>query len=612
LTRAARVGRASIVLAVSVSYLSYVFDIFHSRFWTSGLGDWIDPYFINALLEHWYRSVTTFSDPSSPPMFFPAQKTLGYSHGLILYAPFYVLVRPFFHPFQADSLSLFLVIQTGIICLYVLFRKFFNLAFAESLLLTVFFFTSQNVINGTVGVWSQRASVFLIPPILLLLLISWRERSRRRGIVLAGIAGCLATLLYPHDFYTAHFAFFFAALFLAAVAVMEWRVLDVMTRLPKWTSLRASEKAALLLTVLAALWAGYVWMSGGVRILILGVKIASQDWRRPALLLLACAATFVSLRGFRRIKVDLTQAVKVDLKMPSPWFWGFTSGAIVGVIVFLWIYLPAYLEHRHFPEQDLLNQIRMRVSSRWTGPIAALRDLGAYDTFRSFKLVFILGTLTWVPWFKVDVKTRRYALWAMVVTAIVFVIPLGIDGFSIWLTFFRHIPGFGVIRDPTRIIFLYELAFILAAGMFLTRFRNRRRDRIGICLLFVLFMATDHRADVLGYERPVKIFQRWVESPIDIDPGCRSFFIKGASAAYMSRSNHIWALYNIDAMFIALNHGIPTLNGFSAWEPDGWDLMNPPEPAYDGRVRAWIETSHPVGVCGLDIDARTMRPAVFQ
>src|SRR4029078_13633917 len=107
-------------------------------------------------------------------------------------------------------------------------------------------------------------------------------------------------------------AFFFAALFLAAVAVMEWRVLDVMTRLPKWTSLRASEKAALLLTVLAALWAGYVWMSGGVRILILGVKIASQDWRRHALLLLACAATFVSLRGFRRIKVDLKQAVKVD------------------------------------------------------------------------------------------------------------------------------------------------------------------------------------------------------------------------------------------------------------------------------------------------------------
>src|SRR5262249_21749058 len=144
---------------------------------------------------------------------------------------------------------------------------------------------------------------------------------------------------------------------------------------------------------------------------------------------------------------------------------------VLGAAVFLWIYLPAYLEHPRFPEQHLLNQIRERVSTRWTGPIAALRALGVYDTFRSFKLVFILGILACLPWFKVDRKTRGYALWAMAITALVFIMPLKIDGFSIWLAFFRKVPGFGVIRDPTRIIFLYELAFILAAGLFLTRFR---------------------------------------------------------------------------------------------------------------------------------------------
>ena len=608
MTRAARIGRAAVVLVVSLSYLAYVFDIAHSTFWNAGLGDWIDPYFINALLEHWYRSVTTLSDPSSPPMFFPAQRTLGYSHGLLLYAPFYVLVRLFFHPFQAYSLSLFLVIQTGIICLYLIFRKFFRLSFGESLLLTVFFFTSQNVINGTVGVWSQRASVFLIPPILLLLLISWHERSRRRGVVLAAVAGCLAMLLYPHDFYTAHFAFFFAAVFLVPAALMRWRVLDALQQGSRWPRMRASEKAALLLTAIAAVWTGFVWMSGGVRILMLGIKIASQDWRRPALLLLACGAAFVRLRGVRQIKTDVEQAFKIDVQRPSPWFWGFTSGALLGTIVFLWIYLPAYLEHPRFPEQDLLNQIRVRVSSRWTGPLAALRDLGVYDTFRSFKLAFILGALTWVPWFKVDAKTRRSALWAMLVTAIVFIIPLRIDGFSIWLAVFRKVPGFGVIRDPTRIIFLYELAFILAAGLLLTRFR-RLDYRIFICALFVVFLVRDHRADVLGYERPLSVFHKWVESPLDIDPGCRSFFMQPASAEYMSRSENLWALYAIDAMFIALNHRLPTLNGYSAWGPEGWNLMNPPEAEYDDRVRAWIAAHHLAGVCGLDIDARTMRPA---
>ncbi|MDP9224022.1 MAG: hypothetical protein M3P18_09220 [Actinomycetota bacterium] len=62
---------AAILLAVSLSYLSYVF---HHTFWRSGLGDWIDPYFINYLLEHWYHSVSTLSDPSSPPCIFRCRR----------------------------------------------------------------------------------------------------------------------------------------------------------------------------------------------------------------------------------------------------------------------------------------------------------------------------------------------------------------------------------------------------------------------------------------------------------------------------------------------------------------------------------------------------------
>lgn len=612
LTGLARIGRASIVLVMSLSYLSYVFDIFHDTFWKAGLGDWIDPYFINYLLEHWYHSVSSFSDPFSPPMFYPAQKTLGYSHSLILYAPFYVPIRLFFHPFQAYSLSLLLVIETGIVCLYVIFRKYFDLSFVESLLLTVFFLTSQNVINGTVGVWSQRASVFLIPPILLVMLKSLHERPGRRRLVLAGVAGLLTILLFPHDFYTAQFAFFFAALFLVATAVIDWRILRFTPRRAYWNDLRVIEQAALLLAAVAALWTAFVWISGGVRILVAGVKIASQDWRRPALLMLACGAAFISLRGVQRIKADLRTAFGMELKAPGLWIRAFVAGALLGVVVFLWIYLSAYLEHPRFPEQDLLNQIRVRSSSQWSGPVAALRDLGVYDTFRSFKLVFIVGLLVWVPRFKVDRKTRAYTVWAMVVTALVFVVPLSIDGFSIWLAFFRKVPGFSVIRDPTRIIFLYELAFILAAGLFLTRLSHRRDYRIAVCVLFVFFMMTDSHADVLGYDRPLQVYKRWVESPIDIDPGCRSFFIKAASADYKSRSENMWALSNIDAMFMSLNHGLPTLNGYSAWAPEGWNLMNPPEPGYEERARAWAADHQLAGVCTLDVDSRTMRPAFSQ
>jgi hypothetical protein len=76
----------------------------------------------------------------------------------------------------------------------------------------------------------------------------------------------------------------------------------------------------------------------------------------------------------------------------------------------------------------------------------------------------------------------------------------------------------------------------------------------------------------------------------------------------MARADHKWSLYGVDAMFVAFALGIPTLNGYSAWAPEGWDLYNPQEAPYAERVTRWIDEHHLTGVCELDIDARTMRP----
>ena len=71
----------------------------------------------------------------------------------------------------------------------------------------------------------------------------------------------------------------------------------------------------------------------------------------------------------------------------------------------------------------------------------------------------------------------------------------------------------------------------------------------------------------------------------------------------------MWSLYGIDAMFIALKYGVPTLNGYSAWGPTDWGLANPQEAGYAASVRAWIDRYHLQNVCALDIDRRVMAPA---
>jgi hypothetical protein len=195
-----------------------------------------------------------------------------------------------------------------------------------------------------------------------------------------------------------------------------------------------------------------------------------------------------------------------------------------------------------------------------------------------------------------------------VISVIVLLVPVRIDDRSIWMTVFRRAPGFSVIRDPTRIIYVYELAAVLAAAWLLTRMPRTRAYHVAIPLLLGALIVTDHNRDVFEGYRSRAVYRRWVEAPLVIDPGCRSFFIKGASAEYMSRSPHMWTLYGIDAMFVSLNHSLPTLNGYSAWAPEEWNLWNPQEGDYLDRVRRWIDRHHLTEVCAFDIEARTMVP----
>lgn len=576
-------GRALIVLAISLSYLTYVFRPFDPAFWNTGLGDWMDPYFINYLLEHWYQSLRSLEDPASPPMYFPVRHTLGYSHALILYALFYAPIRLLVHPFQAYSLTLLAVMEVGILCLYALLRRL-QLTFLESLLLTVFFFTSANVVNGSVGVWSQRASVFLIPSILLIGAASLRAANRVARILGGALTGLLVTLLYTHDFYTAHFAMFFAVLAIPALARTSMKA-----HLAKfWISLRRPERVALAVGVVALLWTYFVVSSGGAEVHVLGLRIASHNWRRPAFLAGLSLAALIALRGARRVVVD---AARID-----SWFHGLAAGIAAGGMAFLWIYLPVILERRTFPESDLVNALVAR--DPWH----------AYNSLRAFGVIGALAIATWIPWTPADRRTRRAAVWVLAVSAIVLLIPIRTADFSIWMTMFRRAPGFGVIRDPNRIIYVYELAAVLAAAWLLTRLPRASGFRAVVAIGLLTLIFVDHNREVFDFYRSRAVYRHWVEAPIIIDRSCRSFFIKGASREYMSRSPHMWTLYAIDAMFVTRNHSLPTLNGYSAWFPAEWNLWNPHEPDYPDRVRQWIDRHRLTGVCAFDIEARTMSP----
>jgi hypothetical protein len=592
---AVRLVRGSIVLAVSVWFFSGVFRLPDGTFLRSGLGDWVDPYFINFLLEHWHHSVWTLTDPSSPPMYFPVRGTLGYSHGLILYAPFYILVRSFLGPFPAYNVTLFLVLETGALCLYLIFRQFVRLGFIESLLLCAFFFSSANTINVRTGVWSQRASVFLIPPILLLALVSARMPPGRSRLGLAWLSGLLASLLLTQDFYTAALAVLVSALFLAGALPVAPTLIEggdpgqVSRRPSRWW---------LIVACVSLVWAVLVQVHPIPRIIIGPLTFSATHPTRPLLFAILTSGWFVCWQS------DLVGRITNWWTRDRQYMLAFTLGGVIGCLVFFWIYLGAYREHPAFPENQLIGSLTAVDLARldW-------RRLGAYGTLRSFILVLVAAILACVPWFQ-QRNNRLYCLWFLFVSFIVLVIPLRFNELSIWKMLFARLPGVSVIRDPTRIIEVYELAVALLAGLLLAQLPRSSPFRISIVLVVLLLLVTTWNRSVLNFARPTSVYARWVEAPIDIDSSCRSFFIKRASDAYTSRSFHTWSLYAVDSMFISLHHSIPTLNGYSAWWPDQWNLANPQEPGYLGVVERWIARHHLRDVCALDIEARTIRPYV--
>jgi hypothetical protein len=597
-----RLVQASIVLILSVWYCSNVFRISEGAFLTTGLGDWLDPYFINFLLEHWHHSLWTLTDPSSPPMYFPAGGTLGYSHGLILYAPFYVAGRLFLDPIQAYTVTLFLVLQTGAVCMYLILRNFARLGFVESLLLSAFFFSSGNLINGGTGVWSQRASVFLVPPILLIALGSARMADGRSRVALAALSGLLSTLIFTQDFYTGAFAVLLAALLLlprAASTLIERGDPGRVSRRPNpWW---------LIVACVSLVSATAIHVHPIARTTIGPLRFSATDPNRLLVLGLLTGGWFVWRQA------DLARRISNGWKSDRLYILGFTAGGFVGCLVFLWIYAAVYLEHRAFPEADLINALTPVDFSRlgWTrlGAHETLRSL-TFESLRSFRFVLMVAILAWLPWFRLERRLRLYCLWFLLVSFIVLMIPLRFDGFSIWRSFVAPLPGFSVIRDPRRIIEVYELAVVLLAALLLTHLPGNSRLRVSVSALVFLLLVTERNRNVFDFARPIGVHARWITAPIAIDSSCRSFFIERASGAYLSRPMHQPSVAALDAMFIALDRSIPTLNGYSAWAPGQWGMTDPQEPGYAEDVARWIALQNLRNVCTLDIEARTMRPYV--
>lgn len=190
-------------------------------------------------------------------------------------------------------------------------------------------------------------------------------------------------------------------------------------------------------------------------------------------------------------------------------------------------------------------------------------------------------------------------------------------GKSPWWFAFHTVPGAKAIRAVARyaLVTALPLSVVLAVALDLALARidamaaqvkgqgadrrgRLRRDlgRLALCLLcgLAFFEQLGTRGGLDKAAETARI--RTLAATIPRE--CKAFYVTAPTGS----SKQPWEL-QIDAMWLALAAGVPTLNGYSGQDPPGWKLFFVADPAYRARVAEWIGTKGLAGpVCAVVVD----------
>lgn len=307
---------------------------------------------------------------------------------------------------------------------------------------------------------------------------------------------------------------------------------------------------------------------------------------------------------------------------------------ILGLLPFLWICLPDYLELGSKDYSEVQMMIPDPWAFLWMGPrhswwgwlwdhCQAIRN---YPVEGEERIGFGLAVLTaWIfltvaavwflgkgkaPFFEKDKKGHAYfAVMAVLATALFVLLGLKYPGdVSPWRIIYEVVPGGGTIRAVSRYaIFLalpLSIAIAIAVQTLWRKVCNVRKPAARIVLGGLLFLW----GGVMVLEQtafpPYPAFSKSAElNRLEylgekLPPQCHAFYVDvDPRLPYDATS------IQIDAMLVSAVNGIPTLNGYSGANPKDWNLYRVRSPRYHEYVQDWVSLNQVQGpVCGLLID----------
>lgn len=171
-------------------------------------------------------------------------------------------------------------------------------------------------------------------------------------------------------------------------------------------------------------------------------------------------------------------------------------------------------------------------------------------------------------------------------SAVMWLLPIkhgySADAPSLWLAAHYLIPGASGIRAPARMInvALLPLGLVVASALAMWMRPGRRGKILQAIMLGALVVETFGSYNYGYGKRAHEERQSALAELVNAKGPCPAFYYGGTGPAYAT---------HIDAMWFSLQSGIPTLNGYSGFDPSGYeDLRRAELPARPEALAAWL------------------------
>lgn len=494
-----------------------------------------------ALLEHWFNVFRGLAHWNNPNYFFPYTKILSHNEGLFLYGVIYSVFRMFTSDaFLANELVNVVIKGIGFFGFLIAAQRMLKLSFYWSLLAAAVFTLSNN--SFLQASHAQLLSVSFAPLEAWLIYeacCALMALQTRRLLAY----GSAAALLFSAWMLTCLYTAWFFALFVAITLLVQLCLLGK-PGLRHLARAVLANKAALL------------------AIMVLGV---------------------VSLLPFASVYLAGGSASK-----QRPW----------SEILY---YTPTLFDSINVGNGNLL--FGSMIESLRNG--CAMCDLGSGEREAGISpiLLVLAGMAVIALAFRkiaLPPATKVLIGGIAAASAILWLLSIRFGANSAWYFIYKFWPGGSGLRVVSRVFLFLVVPVTALAVWYLSQSKWPRGVVLALSALLVLEQINGMKTTTLDRHMVVERTGGIAPAPAE----CRSFFTtESPDTVDTDPTFPVGSIYphNVDAMLIAEQINLPTINGYASFNPPDWNFASPSKPDYLLRVGAFATQHKLAGLCKLDL-----------